>query len=97
MEYLKGLEFIEQFGPQCNGKDMFVYDEGCRLLKRCPICDALVLDQLSIYHNYCADPDDEYYHAFFPVSSREEVLELNEKYDGMEILKEFKGPIIQWR
>lgn len=92
LEHLEGLEIVERFGGRCNGHDLYMYDEGRRLLLRCPECDALVLHQVSIYHNYCSDPDDQYYDAYFSVGSREEAVELNEKYDGFQIYKEFKGP-----
>ena len=94
LNHLKGLKFVESFEAECNGHDLYMYDEGRRVLLRCPECDALVLHQISIYHNYCSDPDDQYYDAYFSVGSREEVIELNEKYDGFQIYEAFKGPSI---
>lgn len=94
LKHLQGLEYVESFGKQCNGHDLYMYDEGARVLKRCPECDALILHQMSDYHNYCGNPDDQYYDAYFSVGSREEAIELNEKYDGYQIYKEFKGPHI---
>ena len=55
------------------------YHEGCRILKGCPACDALVLCQYSASHYY--SDNDEYYTDYFSVGSREEAVELNEKYD----------------
>jgi len=86
-EHFSKLEVVERFGDECNGKDLYKHHEGCRILKRCPECDALVLCQYSVLHFY----EDEYYTDYFSVSSREEAVELNEKYDGYEIEKEFKG------
>ena len=45
IDHLRRLEFVEAFGPQWKGKDLFEYDEGNRFLCRCPECDALVLKQ----------------------------------------------------
>ena len=88
-EHFSKLEVVERFENECNGKDLYKYDEGCRILKRCPACDALVLCQYSVLHYY--PDDDEYYTDYFSVGSREEAVEMNEKYDGYEIEKEFKG------
>ena len=88
-EHFSKLEIVERFGDECNGKDLYKHHEGCRTLKRCPSCDALVLCQYSVLHYYPAD--DEYYTDYFSVVSREEAVELNEKYDGYEIEKEYKG------
>lgn len=78
-EHFSKLEVVERFENECNGKDLYKYDEGCRILKRCPACDALVLCQYSVLHYY--PDDDEYYTDYFSVGSREEAVELNEKYD----------------
>ncbi len=93
-EHLRELVVVERFGDECNGKDLYKHREGCRILKRCPVCEALVLCQYSVLHYY--PDDDEYYTDYFSVGSREEAVELNEKYDGYQIEKEFKGKMILW-
>lgn len=89
-EHLKKLEIIENFGDTCNGHCLHTWDDGCRILKRCPECDALVLCQYSEYHDF-SDGNDSYYDDYFSVSSREEAVELNEKYNGFQIETEYKG------
>ena len=86
-EHLRKLEIIEHFGDMCNGHCLHTWDDGCRILKRCPECDALVLCQYSEFHG----DNDSYYSDYFSVSSREEAIELNEKYSGFQIEMEYKG------
>ena len=89
-EHLKKLEHVEHFGDEYNGHALHTWDDGCRVLKRCPECDALVLCQYSEYHDF-SEGNDSLYIDSFSVSSREEAVELNEKYDGFQIETEYKG------
>ena len=88
-KHLKKLEVVERYGDVCNGHCLHTWDDGYRILKRCPECDALVLYQYSEIHHICGD--DDYYRDYFSVASREEALELNEKYDGFQIEMDYKG------
>ncbi|MBQ6268065.1 MAG: hypothetical protein IJK64_09900 [Clostridia bacterium] len=94
-KHLRGLITVESFGDFCNGHLLHMWDDGCRLLKRCPACDALVLVQRSEFHSF-TDGNDSYYTDFFPVASRQEALELNEKYDGFQLENAFPGKHIFW-
>ena len=96
IDHLRRLEFVEAFGPQWKGKDLFEYDEGNLFLCRCPECDALVLKQYTVLHNYCDDDNEQLYYTWLPVASREEIIELNDKYDGLQLLEAFKDKIIRW-
>ena len=49
-----------------------------------------MLVQSSEFHSF-TDAPDGYYTDFFPVSSLEEADELNKKYDGFAIEREFEG------
>ena len=89
-KHLDKLIVVERYGDECNGHELHTWDDGCRILKRCPECDALVLCQYSEEHHFGAAEDD-YYEDYFSVASREEALELNEKYDGFQIEMAFKG------
>ena len=85
--HLRQLIKLEDFGDYCNGHYLHTWDDGHRYLCKCPECDALVLVQFSEFHAY----DDSYYKDYFAVSSREETISLNEKYDGWRIEKDYKG------
>lgn len=85
-EHLSKIETIEDFGDYCSGHYLHTWDDGHRYLCRCPECEALILVQFSEFHAY----DDAYYKDYFHVNSREEAIELNEKYDGYEIEKEYE-------
>jgi hypothetical protein len=89
-EHLRKLVLVENFGDECNGKALHTWDDGCRILKRCPECDALVLCQYSEFHDFTGG-HDKYYNDYFSVDSREEALALNEKYNGFQIEMEYKG------
>ena len=78
-------QMVEDYGDRWNGKFLYAWDDGYRFLARCRNCGGLILVQRSDLHSFCADYDDEYYVDYFPVSSREEALELNDKYNGDEI------------
>lgn len=49
------------------------------------ICKAFEIE----FHGF--DGADSFYQDFFPVNSREEAVELNEKYDGFQIETEYTG------
>ena len=87
LKHLRHLEFIEDFGDYCNGHYLHTWDDGHRYLCRCKKCNALVLVQVSEFHGY----GDDYYKDYFPVASREEAIELNEKYDGWQIETVYQG------
>lgn len=89
-EHLRKLVIVEHYGSECNGKSLHIWDDGCRILKRCPECDALVLCQYSEFHSFSGD-GDSYYDDYFSVDSREEAIELNEKYNGFQMELEYKG------
>ena len=88
-KHLSQLELVDFFGDVCNGHPLHTWDEGCRFLKRCPECDALVLCQYSNFHHPTGE--DVCYEDYFSVDSRDEAAELNKKYDGFQLEKEFKG------
>ena len=81
---------MEHFGDEYKGDALHTWDDGYRTLKRCPECDALVLYQYSEYRDY-SEGNDSIYRDYFSVSSREEAVELNEKYNGFQIEMEYKG------
>lgn len=81
MEY----KVIERYGEQCNGHDLYVFDEGYRLLGRCKNCGGFILVQRSEMHG----EEDDYYCDFFPVSGPDEARQLNEQYDGYQIEQDF--------
>ncbi len=85
--HLSQLVKLEEFGDYCNGHYLHTWDDGHRCLCKCPECDALILIQISEFHGY----DDSYYKDYFAVSSREEAVSLNKKYDGWQIEKEYDG------
>jgi hypothetical protein len=89
-EHLRKLEIVECYGDEYNGNTLHTWDDGCRILKRCPECDALVLFQHSKFYN-SFNGEDSYYYDYFSVGSREEAIELNEKYNGFQIEMEYKG------
>ena len=86
-EHLHHLIKIEEYGEACNGHYLHTWDDGHRYLCCCPLCDALVLVQVSEFHAY----DDDYYKDYFPVASKKEAERLNKKYDGWQIEKTYKG------
>lgn len=79
-------EIVKDYGDRCNGHFLHTWDEGKRLLGKCKNCGGYVLVQRSEFHGM----DDDYYRDYFPVSSPEEAAELNRKYDGFAIEKQFE-------
>ena len=78
---------VEKYGGFCGDKMLYTWDDGGRILSRCPECDALVLIQHSEYHG----AEDSYYSDYFAVDSVEEAHKLNRKYNGWEIETDYKG------
>lgn len=78
-------EVIEHYGDECNGKYLFVFDEGRRYLAKCKACGGLILVQNSELHGI----EDAYYTDYFPVSSSEEARSWN-AHDGFEIERAFE-------
>lgn len=83
-------DVIENYGDSCNGHSLHTWDDGERLLVKCKECGAYVLIQFSEFHSFSDEPD-AYYTDYFDVSGAEEVRELNQKYDGFELEREFSG------
>ena len=71
-KHLKNVKKIENFGDFCNGHYLHTWDDGHRILSKCPECNAYILIQVSEYHG----SDDSYYIDYFPVASREAALAL---------------------
>lgn len=86
-DHLRRTMMLEDFGDRCSGHFLHTWDDGHRYLCRCPECDALILVQVSELHSR----DDTYYKDFFAVSSRDEAIGLNERYDGWQIEREYTG------
>ena len=85
--HLSNAKKVEDFGDSCNGHSLHTWDDGHRILSKCPECNAYILIQVSEYHG----SDDSYYIDYFPVASREAALALNEQYDGWQIEREYPG------
>ncbi len=84
------LKPAEDYGDRQYGHDLYVWDEGCRVLFRCEACGGYVLRQSSVYDRFPFGGED-HYDDYFPVSGPEEADELNRKYDGFAIEREFPG------
>jgi hypothetical protein len=83
------IEKVADYGRSLYGHALYTWDDGCRFLAKCGRCGGYILIQRSEYHSFSDDPDS-YYTDFFPVSSPEEADELNRKYSGFAIEREFK-------
>lgn len=85
------LEHVKDYGSTCNGHDLHVFDEGDRTLYRCTLCGAYVLEQYSK-----SSSSDAYCISFYPVRNEEHAEEINVKYDGAALEKDYpyKGIII---
>ena len=84
------FEVVEEYGDWMYGHSLHTWDRGERTLFRCRKCGGYVLYQYSEY----SDPiscDESCYDDYFPVSGPEEADELNRKYDGFAIEREFPG------
>ena len=84
-EFDKGnLEFIRNYGSRCNGHSLHTWDEGDRSLFRCRKCGCYVMEQYSEIHM-----PDRTYIDYFPVRDERHAEEVNEKYDGWSIEREY--------
>ena len=84
--HLRNVERIEDYGSMLNGRPLYDRDDGGRYLGRCRECGALLLVQDSELHSY--SDSDAYFTDYVPVSSREEAMEINEKYDGFQLVRQ---------
>ena len=82
------LTGVRNYGDRQYGHTLHVWDDGERILAKCGSCGGYVLIQSSEFHSFTDSPDS-YYTDFFPVSSPEEADELNRRFDGFEIEREF--------
>lgn len=82
------LVVVEDYGDNCNGHFLHTWDDGHRMLMRCGLCGRYVLCQISEFHG----KDDAYYVDYFPLESREQADEFNEKYNGFQIEEVFDKP-----
>ena len=81
---------VEEYGDTKYGHDLYTWDRGGRTFLRCTRCGGYVLHQFSVYESFDGGEDD-YYNDYFPVSGPEEADELNQKYNGFSIEREFPG------
>ena len=84
------INVVRDYGDYAYGHPLYVWDDGRRILGKCIHCGGYVLIQKSEFHSF-TDAPDGYYTDYFPVSSLEEADELNRKYDGFAIEREFQG------
>ncbi|MBR2809716.1 MAG: hypothetical protein IKE33_05830 [Erysipelotrichaceae bacterium] len=80
----RNLEFIEYYGSECNGHSLHTWEEGGRSLYRCKKCGGYVLRQYSEIHQ-----PDKTYIDYFPVRDKNHAKEVNEKYDGWTIERDY--------
>ena len=83
-DHLYQYEVVKDYGDSAYGHNLHTWDDGNRILARCPKCGGYMLIQDSEFHSF-SDADDSYYRDFFPVSGNEEAEELNRKYNGFEL------------
>ena len=89
-EHFKGnLKTVKDYGDRCGDLYLHTWDDGRRLLMQCEVCGGYVLLQQSEYHGF--SDGDNYYDDYFPVCSPEEAAELNRKFDGYAIERNFPG------
>ena len=95
--HISPLEIIENYGDAFYNPDgtvkhfLHTWDDGERYLARCKKCGALFLVQDSEFHSMSENSEDTYYTDYFQVSSREEAIAYNEKYNGFDIEKYYPG------
>ena len=80
----RNLQLVKYYGSECNGHDLYTWDEGDRTLFRCKECGAYVLEQYSEIHM-----PDAVYTDYFPVRDEAHAEEINEKYDGWAIERRY--------
>ena len=86
-------DVIEDYGDWCNGHFLHTWDDGKRMLVRCKTCGAYVLVQQSEFHSF-TDALDSHYMTYVAVSGPEEAHELNSKYSGFELERDYNGKCI---
>ena len=88
LEHIKdNSEKITKYSESSYNYPLYTWDDGYRMLLRCKECNSYILLQSSEFHSFYGE--DSYYKDYFPVSSIEEAEELNRKYSGSKIEKEF--------
>lgn len=87
LEHMK-YEKITDYGDYAYGHNLHTWDDGKRILVKCKNCGGYILIQDSEYHSF-GDSGDSYYTDYFPVDGEEQADELNRKYDGITIEREF--------
>ena len=83
------FEIIKDYGDYAYGHCLHTWDDGKRMLAKCKACGGYVLIQKSEFHAFSDMSSDSYYSGFFPVESAEDAEELNRKFDGFSIEREF--------
>lgn len=78
---------VRKYGDYGFGHSFHIWDSGYRNLI-CAGNGELFLHQCSEYHGW---EDDDCYDDWFPVESEEQAEELNRRYDGFELEREFPG------
>jgi len=84
------LETVADYGDEAYGHILHTWDDGKRMLCRCAACGGYVLVQKSEFHSF-SDGDDGYYTDYFFLDRPEEADELNRRYDGFRIEREYGG------
>ena len=79
-------QLVRDYGDICGKNILHTWDDGWRTLMRCKKCSGYILLQWSEFHGM---NDDSYYVDYFPVAGPKEAQEINEKYNGEKIEKEF--------
>ncbi len=80
----RNLEPVKYYGSVCNGHSLYTWDEGDRTLYRCKKCGAYVLEQCSEIHM-----PDKAYIDYFPVRDERHAEEINGKYNGWSIERDY--------
>ncbi len=86
--HFSGGELVRCYGNKAYGNSLYTWDAGERCLVKCKKCGGYILIQYSEFHAL-DHSDDKYYDDYFPVESEEEADELNRKYNGWEIERQF--------
>ena len=97
------LRIVRDYGDSAYGHSLHAWDDGGRRLCECAECGGFVLVQRSEFHSY-TDGGDDYYTDYFFLDRPEEADELNRKYDGFRIEREYgrrflcsTNGILHWR
>ena len=84
----RSINRLADYGSFQYGHSLHTWDDGERFLAKCGRCGGYILIQSSEFHSF-TDSDDSFFTDFFPVSSPEEAEELNRRYDGFQIERDF--------